>query len=281
MKLFFRGCRNLIAGRPLVVSFEVTSSCNADCLHCDKGGIIEDERRLSPEEIAALYAEMRPVAVQLSGGEPLLRDDITDIARAIKEDDRAPYLILVTNGRLLERGVYEDLKRVGVDQFSVSLDFPDERHDGFRRIPGLFRHLEKTIPELTSLGNNDIILNTAISRENLDVIIDLCGTAEMWGASMSYSAYSPLRTGNRQYMISSPEDLRNLREKIDLLISMKKSGRRIRNPISTLENTYKFFEQGRIGGCKAGYRFLLITPEGWHRPCAHKRLEFNSQKDLL
>jgi MoaA/NifB/PqqE/SkfB family radical SAM enzyme len=281
VRLFGRGSYNILTGKPLVVSFEVTSSCNADCRHCDKGGIIKDEKHLSPEEIGAIYRSLRPVAVQLSGGEPLLRDDICEIARAIKEKGGVPYMILVSNGRLLTREKYLELKDAGVNQFSISLDFPDERHDDFRKLPGLFRRLERTVPKLTAEGNDDIILNTAISRENMTSLRALCDKAEEWGACMSYSAYSPLRTGDRSYSISSEEDLAVLRDAIDELQEMRRAGRRIRNTASILENTYTFFRDGGIPGCKAGYRFLLVTPEGYHRPCAHKRLKFGSQRELI
>jgi MoaA/NifB/PqqE/SkfB family radical SAM enzyme len=168
-----------------------------------------------------------------------------------------------------------------VDQFSISLDFPDERHDEFRKMPGLFRHLERMVPILTAEHNHDIILNTAISRENMTSLRALCDKAEEWGACMSYSAYSALRTGDTSYTISSDEDLRTLRRAIDELQEMKKAGRKIRNPISILENTYNFFRDGGRPGCKAGRRFLLVTPEGYHRPCAHKRLKFKSQDELV
>jgi MoaA/NifB/PqqE/SkfB family radical SAM enzyme len=281
VRLFARGSYNILTGKPLVVSFEVTSSCNADCRHCDKGGILEGEKHLSPDEIGAIYRKLKPAAVQLSGGEPLLREDICEIAAAIKQRGGVPYLILVTNGHLLTKQRYLDLKEAGVDQFSISLDFPDDRHDEFRKIPGLFRHLEKTVPQLTAEDNGDIILNTAISRENMTSLAALCDKAEHWGAQMSYSAYSTLRTGDESYTIRSDEDLATLRSAIDELQDMRKSGRSIRNPVSILENTYAFFRDGGIPGCKAGYRFLLVTPEGYHRPCAHKRLKFRSQNELI
>jgi MoaA/NifB/PqqE/SkfB family radical SAM enzyme len=280
-RLFMRGSYNILAGKPLVVSFEVTSSCNADCGHCDKGGLVTGEQHLSPDEIGFIYRKLNPVAVQLSGGEPLLREDIIDIAGAIKPKGRAAYLILVSNGFLLTREKYLALKRAGVDQISISLDFPDERHDEFRKIPGLFRHLEETIPRLTAEGNDDIVLNTAISRENMTNLSSLCDTAEKWGAQMSYSAYSELRTGDKSYTISGEEDLAVLRTAIDELQEMIKAGRSIRNTPAILESTYAFFRDGGVPGCRAGYRFLLVTPEGYHRPCAHKRLKYGSQKELI
>ena len=281
LQLFLRGNLNYVTHKPLVVSFELTSSCNANCLHCDKGGIRPEETPLSPREIGRIYRELHPVAVQLSGGEPLLRQDLLEIVREVKERNGTPYVILVTNGFLLRGDTHEHLCAAGVDQVSISLDFPDERHDAFRAIPGLFRHLERTVPELTADGDRNIVINTAISRLNVPDLIALCETASHWGASMSYSAYSALRTGNRDLLVESPEDLHRLREQIDRLLQMKASGWEIRNPVSDLENIYKYFAEGGIDGCRAGYRFLLITPEGHYRPCAHKPLRCRSQKALI
>jgi MoaA/NifB/PqqE/SkfB family radical SAM enzyme len=279
LQLFLRGNLNYLRKRPLVVSFELTSSCNANCLHCDKGGMRE-ETPLSPQQIRGIYRELHPVAVQLSGGEPLLRHDLLDIVRHVKEWNGTPYIILVTNGYLLSPELHADLSAAGVNQFSISLDFPDERHDGFREIPGLFRHLDCLVPEIAS-DNQDIVINTAISRLNMDDLVAVCETASHWGATVSYSAYSALRTGNRDLLIESPQDLQRLRGQIDRLLKMKKSGWPIRNPIPDLENIYRYFAEHGIDNCRAGYRFLLVTPEGYFRPCAHKRLECRSREELI
>jgi MoaA/NifB/PqqE/SkfB family radical SAM enzyme len=281
VRLVLRGTRNYIVRRPLVVSFELTSSCNASCRHCDKGGMRADEVPLPPERIGAIYRELRPVAVQLSGGEPLLRREILDVARAIKEPNGTPYLIVVSNGSLLTVRRYEALRAAGVNQFSISIDFPDERHDEFRSIPGLFRHLERLVPELTARGHRDVVLNCAISRLNVGDLTRLCELATGWRSSISFSAYSALRTGDRGLLVSSPQDLRRLRGQLDRLIGMKRAGFRIRNPDDDLDSIHRFFAEGRIGGCSAGYRFLLVTPEGWVRPCAHKRVMARSQRELI
>lgn len=281
LRLFLRGNRNMLTSRPLVVSFEVTSSCNANCKHCDKGGILEYETRMTPEQIGGHYRKLKPVAVQLSGGEPLLRDDIVEIAREIKEPSGPPYLILVTNGSLLTEEKYLALCNAGVNQFSVSLDFPDDRHDEFRQIPGLFARLEKIIPELTALGHRNIVMNTTISSRNVGLLTRMCELVNSWGACMSYSAYSAMRTGDPTYTVSSAEDLKTLRNQIDEVVRMKREGADIRNPDSILNDTYRFFNEGGVAGCMAGYRFLLITPEGYYRPCAHKPLKCSSQEELI
>jgi MoaA/NifB/PqqE/SkfB family radical SAM enzyme len=280
-RLFVRGNRNYFAGRPLVVSFELTASCNADCGHCDKGGIVAGETPLSPAEIQAIYRTLRPVAVQLSGGEPLLRRDVVEVARAIKERNGAPYLIVVTNGRLLDAAKYEALREAGVDQFSISIDFPDRRHDEFRKIPGLFDHLERVVPELTAPGHGDVVLNCAISRLNFEEVVRICEVARRWGTSISFSTYSALRTGDASLLISSPEDLGKLRARIDELVELRQGGWKIRNPVAELESIYRFSAEGGIHGCRAGYRFLLVGPDGSYRPCAHKPVRVRSHAELV
>jgi MoaA/NifB/PqqE/SkfB family radical SAM enzyme len=276
-----RGHYNFLANKPLVVSFEVTSSCNADCHHCDKGGVLADEKPLTPEQIGDHYRELRPVAVQLSGGEPLLREDILEIAREIKEPNGTPYLILVTNGNLLDKARYRALCAAGVDQFSISLDFPDDRHDEFRQVPGLFRQLDEIVPQLTAEGLNNIVMNTTISSQNVDLLTQMYRVADGWGAQISYSAYSALRTGDTGYTVSSKADLQTLRDQLDELIRMRNDEAAVKNPVSILNDTYRFFAEGGIPGCSAGYRFLLITSEGYYRPCAHKALKHRSQEELI
>lgn len=283
LQLTLRGQRNFLTDHPLVVSFELTGSCNANCKHCDKGGILPDETRLPPARIGELYRELRPVAVQLSGGEPLLREDVEDVARAIKPRGRkcgAPYLILVSNGSLLDVGRYERLRAAGVDQFSLSLDFPDERHDDFRVVPGLFRHLERLVPRLAAHGHGDVVMNCAVSRLNFDDVTRLAQLANRWGAAMSYSTYSAMRTGNTDLLVSSPEDLRRLRARVSELVAMKRAGADIRNAIPDLDATYRFFAEGGIRGCRAGHRFLLVQPDGWMRPCAHQPFRARTHRAL-
>lgn len=281
LRLLGRGLCNYVTKRPLIVSFEVTLSCNCNCRHCDIGGLIKDEKQITPDEYASLTRLLNPPLVQISGGEPLLRRDIVEIARAVKQSSRAVYLILVTNGALLDESKYLQLHEAGVDQLSVSLDFPDERHDAFRRHRGLYRHLDSLIPRLAKFGNGDIILNTAITRANLREVLPVANKAKEWGVSISYSAYTPLRTHDNSYVVSSPEDLAMLRDEILQLIELKKWARHIANPESVLLGTLRFFERGYIPNCKAGIRFFVVMPDGAFIPCSLHRDRYSSQKEMI
>ena len=281
-RMVARGTWSFITERPLVVSFEVTHSCTANCRHCDKGGIKPDPPGLlHAEDYARLRAQFKPLAVQLSGGEPLLRKDIEEIVRAIKEPSGLPYLILVTNGRLFTEEKYLALRGLGVNQFSISMDFPDERHDEFRRSPGLFNHLSELVPKLGRHGFGDVVLNTAITLENLPTLRTGYEKARQWGVQISYSAYTPLRTGSLDHYIHSPEELELLRRTIDELLELRAKNGHITNSPWTLSGTYDFYKTGNIPGCQAGRRFLVVTPDGGLRPCSMFEPTYPSQKDIL
>ena len=92
-----KGIPAYLRGYPTVVSFEMTYSCTCNCHHCNMGGITKDEKRIGPADYSRLMRTLKPVIVQISGGEPLLRDDLTDVMQAVKpEGSSTPYLIVVT-----------------------------------------------------------------------------------------------------------------------------------------------------------------------------------------
>jgi MoaA/NifB/PqqE/SkfB family radical SAM enzyme len=280
IKLVRGGIRSYIANRLIVVSYEVTLSCNCNCLHCDLGGVVKGEKQITPEEYRGLTQRLKPLAAQISGGEPLLRKDIAAIVKAIKQGG-VQYAILVTNGVLLNESNYLQLREAGVNQFSVSLDFPDERHDEFRRRPGLYKRLEQTLPRLAKLGFRDIILNTAITKANLGEILPLAKKAVEWGVDISYSAYTALRTGNKDYCLNDGEDLGILRQAINELIILKKKSPHLVNPELTLRDTLKFFEQGYMPNCKAGIRFLVVMPDGSLVPCSLHRSKYATREEMV
>jgi MoaA/NifB/PqqE/SkfB family radical SAM enzyme len=241
---------------------------------------VKDESQLGPEDYRALTRRFNPLVAQITGGEALLRKDIAAIVKAIKQGG-ARYIILQTNGLLLNESNYLQLREEGVNQFSVSLDFPDERHDEFRRRPGLYNHLEQTLPRLSKLGFRDLSLNTAITKANLRDILPLAEKAADWGTSISYSAYTELRTGNKDYCLHDGEDLEVLRQTIEKLIVLTKQHTHVSNPECSLRGTLKFFEQGYMPNCRAGMRFLVVMPDGSLVPCALRRSKYSTRKEMI
>ncbi len=282
VKIGTRSLWNRARGWPICVSFEVTHSCVADCVHCDKGGLKQEHRRLTPSDYGRFSRELQPAVCQLSGGEPLLRDDLEDIVRAVKRPSGLPMAVCITNSWLLSEERYLSLQDAGVSVFSISLDFPDERHDDFRRIPGLFAKMDERIPHLVhKYGRQDILLNSALTQANFAEIPGLVAKAEDWGTQISFSAYSCLRTGDTSLCISAPEDLALLRNNIDYLEAYDRRAT-ILNSDYILEQTYRFFAEGGMNGCQAGRRFLVVRPDGLINACSmFPDLQYGSRPEAL
>lgn len=268
LRIIGRGTLNWIAHRPIVVSFEVTDSCTCYCKHCDHGGPRDDSRNLKPADYRRYVEVLRPCVVQVSGGEPLLRDDLVEIVRNIKSGSGLPYTILVSNWSEMTEQRYLELRAAGIDQFSVSLDFPDGRHDEFRGYPGLFDHLSDLVPRLAALGYDDIVLNSCITSANVAEINRMADIARQWGVNICYSAYSPRRTGCRDYFLNRPEQLALLNRQLDRVEARRDETNWIVNSTSTLNETRRYFENGGSPGCSAGLRFLVVTADGYLQPCS-------------
>ncbi len=197
-----------------------------------------------------------------------MRPDVVDIVRTIKGGGGLPYTILVSNWSLMTEERYLGLREAGVDQFSVSLDFPDERHDDFRQHPGLYHHLSRIVPRLAALGYDDIVLNTCITSENVHTLNAAADRARQWGVNINYSAYSPRRTGCRDYFLDTPQQMAVLHGELDRLKQRAGSSRWITSTPATLDATEEYFAKKGTPGCKAGLRWLVVTPDGAMQPCS-------------
>jgi len=282
LRIIRQGSLNWRAGRPIVVSFEVTDSCTCFCKHCDHGGLRDTSRDMKPADYGRYMEELKPVVVQVSGGEPLMRDDLSDVVRAIRQPNGLPFLILVSNWSQMTLERYVDLCKAGVDQFSVSLDFPDERHDDFRGHAGLYEHLSQIVPAAAKLGYDNICLNNCITSENVEYINAAADKAKEWGVNINYSAYSARRTGCRDYFLTTPEQLETLGGELKRL-KTRIDSRWVTNSVTTIDATERYFRTGGASGCKAGLRWLVVTCDGKLQPCSmqFKRYDLPDQARMV
>ena len=266
LSLATRGVANYFLKRPFCVSFEVTYSCNAHCKHCHLGGPVKDEIRATPEVFGLLSRRLKPVVAQVSGGEPLLRHDLEDIIKAIQRPQAAPYIVVTTNGALLTYQRYKSLRQAGVDEFSLSLDYPDERHDEFRGIPGLFNKIERLMEALSSERDKAITLSCVVQSDNFRDLLKLATQARKWGVKMNYSTYTWLRTNDKNYLIPR-ENLGEFKEVINQLLNFKKEYGTIYTSAYVFNKMIEFFEKQSLPGCRAGERFFVVNPDGGLSPC--------------
>ena len=279
LKMLARGMRNRLAKKPLSVSFEVTHSCTANCWHCNWGGGVKEER-LSAGEYAEICRELRPVVSHVSGGEPLIRGDVYEIVDAMTNEGGLPWMIVVSNCSTLTPEKFRKLKAAGMHQLSVSLDFPDERHSEFRRIPGLFERMGEVLPEIARTSEkDDVLLNVCITAWNYRDIPDIVKLADDWGLPVNFSVYTHLRVQDRDGLVQD-DDLGDLAEKIQEVIDLQKEGYPVYTSPRVMWKYHRFLTEEGIEGCQAGERFLVINPDGRLTPCAMVMAYFDSQEEM-
>lgn len=279
VRMLAQSAWNLVRKRPLSVSFEITHSCTANCWHCNWGGPIKETRR-TPQEYAEICRALKPVVVNVSGGEPLARGDVEDVVRALARPGRLPWLVVVSNASQLTPERFLGLKRAGMHQLSLSIDFPDERHSKFRRIPGLFERMNEVVPECTRLGDpEDVSLNCCITAWNYRALPDIVRLAERWGVPVNFSVYTPLRMDDAGGMARTT-DAAGVRRAFEEVIELRRQGKPVYTSERVMWRFHDFLMSGHAGGCKAGERFLVVNPDGRLTPCAMVMAYFDDQASM-
>ncbi len=167
-----------------LVAWETTRRCNLACLHCRAGA--EDEHypgELTTAQGEAFLQDLRgmgqPVVI-LTGGEPLLREDIFHLARF--GSDLGLRMVMAVNGTLLTPEIAARLKQAGIQRLSISIDGPDAAsHDTFRGQEGAYAGALAGIQAAKQAGL-EFQINTTVTRTNLDHIAAIQELAVELGA---------------------------------------------------------------------------------------------------
>jgi MoaA/NifB/PqqE/SkfB family radical SAM enzyme len=276
--LMGRGAVNFVLRRPYCVSFEVTHCCNAHCKHCHRGGAVEETRAAS-DVYGDLCRELRPVVAEVSGGEPLLRGDLEQVIEALRTPNGAPYIVVTTNAALLSEERFFSLRQAGVDEFSISLDYPDERHDDFRGIAGLFRRIESFIGSLSSPERGTITLSCVVQSDNFRDLIGIAELARAWHVKLNFSTYTHLRTHDQDYLLST-EESDELEDIISHLVGAEGKYGVMHTSDYVFDRMLRFFRDGYLPDCRAGTRFFNVNPSGTFSPCGLFTADYKSQKEL-
>ncbi len=169
--------------RPRLVFWELTTGCNLRCIHCRASAT----ELMSPDdlnyqqccEVIDQIAEYAPLILVLSGGEPLWRRDVFDIARHARS--RNLRVALATNGTLVDEAMAHRIHEAGIARVSVSLDGADRvTHDTFRGHVGAFDAAIHGLECLKELGVSTQI-NTTVSQHNAHQLPEILKLAQRVG----------------------------------------------------------------------------------------------------
>ncbi len=274
---------------PKWIAWEITRRCNLHCVHCRSSSELEvqghpdfsfEEAKRILDDIAS-YAS--PVVV-LSGGEPLLRADVFDIAAHGTE--KGLRMCMATNGTLVTDEVCRCIKESGIRMVSLSLDGSTAAvHDDFRSQPGAF---EGTMNAARLFREHGIqfLINSSFTKRNQDEIPRVYELAKKIGATAWYM-FMIVPTGRGKEIMEeliSAEDYERLlkwhyemeRDEEEILVrptcaphyyrifrqEAKREGKK-------LERRNLKFSTGGSKGCLAGQLICLIDVDGEVLPCSY------------
>jgi heme b synthase len=187
---------------PRLIAWETTRRCNLACKHCR--AVAEDHayaNELDTKASFKLLEQIKEVGdpiIILTGGEPLLRNDIFDIAaHGTKLGLR---MVMATNGTLITEATAQKMKASGIKRISVSLDgSTPETHDDFRGIKNAFEESLQGI-EIAKKASIEFQINTTITKTNLDQIPKILSLAENLGA-VAHHIFLLVPTGRGKYIV--------------------------------------------------------------------------------
>jgi len=266
-----------------VITWNITNRCNLRCSHCymdagsGYGSELDDSETL---EVVERIAELSPPLVILSGGEPLVRENLFEVASMIRS--RGIKLALSTNGTLIDREVAKKLRRTGFIYVGISIDSSDERwNDEFRGVKGAFRSAIEGVKNCVREGI-PTGLRLTLTEQNWTEAPAVVRLARKIGAERvtfyHLSAVGRARELSRSWYLTPESYFRLMDQLIELAgryageVEIETTlgpfdGIYVAWKLSSDEKEFRSFLEliGNQGGC--GRRMISIYPDGSVHPC--------------
>lgn len=264
---------------PHVVAWNLTKRCNLACSHCyiSAGSWHAAEGELTTAECHRVLDEIlevnpNPVMI-LSGGEPLLREDLEEIAEHASASGAT--VVVGTNGTRLTGPRISSLQDAGVTGVAISVDsLRSEYHDRFRHGQGALTDTLGAVGRLRDAGL-DFIVQTSLTRGNRSELRDLVAWSSDQGA-VSFNLYFLVPTGRGETMKGlSPEENEEVLEELVSLETEYRGRMMVRSKCQP--QLMRHVLQGDPESpllnyrtrCPCGVQYCRITPEGKLTPCPY------------
>jgi radical SAM protein with 4Fe4S-binding SPASM domain len=208
----------------------------------------------------------------LTGGEPLLRKDIYDIAQCASS--QGLWVVMGTNGVLITDQVAQKMVECGVRGVGISLDsLGPEKHNNFRGGPLAWEHSVRAL-EICRAHGLQVLVQTTVMDMNYDEIPQMIEFARDKGA-WSFNLYFLVQTGRGQKLNDlTPERTESM---LSTLVETQDHYRPMLVRSKCAPHFKRIaYEKGvgglESGGCMAGIQYCRITPEGDVTPCPYMEL---------
>ncbi len=272
-----------------LLAWEVTRRCNLACLHCRAAaglGPYPDELTTAEgKKLLDDLATMGQVVVILTGGEPLLREDIFDLAAY--GAGLGHRMVMAVNGTLMTPAVATRLKDVGIQRVSISIDGASAAsHDRFRAVEGAYIGALAGIAACREAGL-PFQINTTITRTNRNELPAIHALALKLKAA-AHHVFVLVPTGRGELIreeLLSPEEYETT---LGWLLDRQKEGRLFIKP-TCAPQFYRLWRQDAAArgekvtaaahgmeamtkGCLGGQGFAFVSYRGEVQPCGYLEL---------
>ena len=245
---------------PIFAAWDITYKCNLNCFFCDRQTLYHDKMNKDlglskAKKVADNLADADVMTLGITGGEPLLRNDLEELAKYAK--DKGLIVTLSTNGTLITRSRAQRLVN-SFHSISVSLDGLSDTHDKIRGKKGTYdkairglTHLTKTNPRACAIG-----VNFVLNKLNFQELPKVFDTVKNIG--VNYFFIQPI-IGSSSWVI--PEDAIN--RSVEQILEMKSNYRHYISQSSYFINHIPNYITGTVPKlCDAGELYLAINNEG-------------------
>jgi MoaA/NifB/PqqE/SkfB family radical SAM enzyme len=275
----------------------VTHRCDYGCAHCFQPRDTSASELTTDEWTRVARTVATPAVIVLTGGEPTLRPDLPEIARAFGQAAGSPVFGFVTNGSdpdRVERAAVEILEQLPgiVLTVSVSLDGPPAVHDSLRRHPGAHAAASRTLDRLAARASGNGRLKVGLSAT---FGASTCATLPGFLVSarkewpLDHVAMTLVR-GDPRDPAEARVDLDRYREAMELVHDRAlATGLARRTPLARLGAVLSRAKAGAIAAtaqdgawhvpCTAGSLVGVIEPDGTVRPCELKPDTFGNLRE--
>jgi 12,18-didecarboxysiroheme deacetylase len=253
--------------KPVVV-WNITRACNLNCMHCYAGAVHRSsDRELSTEEGLSLLDDLATFGVPVilfSGGEPLLRPDVIELAKYA--EGRNMRTVISTNGTLIDERKAMLLKDAGVSYVGISLDGLEQVNDHFRGTKGAFRMALNGIKHCQQTGLK-VGFRFTINKLNADQVPGIFDLAEEVGIQR-ICFYHLVYSGRGSALINQDLSHDETRQIVDLIIDRTRElyDRGEKREVLTVDNhadgPYLYLRMLRENNPRSAQVLELLTMNG-------------------
>lgn len=268
----------------MIISWNTTKACNINCVHCYRSAGEKQQNELDTEEGKKLIEQIARAGFKiliLSGGEPLLRSDLTELIRHARKAGLRP--VLGTNGTLITPERAAALKAAGLAAAGISIDsLNPAEHDAFRGCSGAW---EQTLAGIEACKSAALPfqIHTTVSSWNQSEILAITDLAVDIGA-IAHHIFFLVPAGRGKDVEATTLKAAEYEALLGAILDKQNSVNIEIKPTCAPQFMRIAAQRGMklryTKGCLAGTSYCVVLPNGDVHPCPYLPIRAGNVRDV-